>query len=75
MQKITRDVLIDKAAKLLDGRVVDIVLGWRKGLFDYDVTPSSFATEEDLRENFRFDDHCGANFSKYLIAQTKKTKS
>jgi len=75
MQTVNKNVLIDKAVELLKAGTVDTVMGWRKGLFDYDVTPATFKTEEDLRENFEFNDHCGANFSKYLIAQTRKTES
>ncbi|MBQ5777777.1 MAG: 4Fe-4S ferredoxin, partial [Oscillospiraceae bacterium] len=65
MQKITRDMLIDKAVSLLANGTVTSVLGWRRGEFDYDITPSSFKTEDDIRENFVWNDFCGANFSKY----------
>lgn len=72
MQTVSRDVLIDKAVSLLNNGTVSVVLGWRKGLFDYDVTPATFTSEDDLKDEFVWNDHCGANFSKYLLAQTKK---
>lgn len=71
MQKITRDVLVDKAVSLLNSGEVSAVLGWRAGEFSYDVTPSAFKDEEDIKENFIFGDFCSANFSKYLISKTK----
>jgi ferredoxin len=55
---------------LADG-TVNRVLGWKKGEFDYDVTPAVFADAEALKD-FVFDDFCGANFSKYLIKETGK---
>ncbi len=74
MQKITRDMLVDKAVSLLANGTVSSVLGWRRGEFDYDITPSSFATEEDIRNNFVWNDFCGANFSKYLVSKTVKSE-
>ena len=70
MQKITCDMLIDKAVSLLSNGTVKSVLGWRKGEFDYDLTPSLFETEEDLKNNFCYSDFSGANFSKYLVKMT-----
>lgn len=72
MQKITRDQLIDKAASLLSAEEVKYVLGWKKGEFDYDITPAVFESEADLKENFVWNDFCGANFSKYLVSKTRK---
>ena len=72
MQKITRDQLIDKAVSLLSNGTVECVLGWKKGEFDYDITPALFRNAEELQKNFVWNDFCGANFSKYLIAQTRK---
>ncbi len=72
MQKITRDQLIEKAASLLNDGTVKVVLGWKKGEFDYDITPAVFETEEELRKEFVWSDFCGANFSKYLISKTRK---
>lgn len=72
MQAITREQLIDKAVSLLNNKTVTCVLGWSKGEFDYDVTPTLFKTEDELRENFVWNDFCGANFSKYLISKTDR---
>ncbi|MBQ9743083.1 MAG: 4Fe-4S dicluster domain-containing protein [Ruminococcus sp.] len=71
MQKINRDVLIDRAISLLNSGQVSSVLGWRQGEFFYDVTPAVFTDENDIRENFVWNDFCGANFSKYLVSKTK----
>lgn len=72
MQKITRDVLVSKAVSLLEEGKVQAVLGWGKGEFAYDVTPTVFETADEIRENFVWNDFCGANFSKYLVSKTRK---
>ncbi|MBE6677838.1 MAG: 4Fe-4S ferredoxin [Ruminococcaceae bacterium] len=72
MQKIRRDQLIAKASELLENGTVSCVLGWGAGEFGYDVTPTVFKTTEDLKAGFVFNDFCGANFSKYLVAKTQK---
>ena len=72
MQKITRDILIEKASELLSNGTVSCVLGWRKGEFGYDQTPSVFKSVDEMKESFVFDDFSGANFSKYLVARTQK---
>ncbi len=71
MQTVMRDQLVEKATQLLANGTVTRVLGWKKGEFDYDVTPAVFADVEALKD-FVFDDFCGANFSKYLIKETGK---
>lgn len=72
MQKITADCLIEKAVSLLESGAISRVLGWRKGEFDYDVTPYVFENADSLKKHFVFGDFCGANFSKYLVAETRK---
>ncbi len=72
MQKITRDALIEKAGALLAEGKVNRVLGWKKGEFSYDVTPAVFTDVEQMKKDFVFDDFSGANFSKYLVKETKK---
>ena len=72
MQTITRDQLIEKAVSLLTDGTVSCVLGWKKGEFDYDVTPVLFKNAEELKENFVWNDFCGANFSKYLVTKADK---
>ena len=73
MQEITRDALVSKAAELLANGTVDRVLGWKRGEFDYDITPARFTTAESLAQDFVFDDFCGANFSKYLVKECSGT--
>ena len=72
MQKIMREQLIEKAVSLLASGTVTAVLGWGKGEFDYDVTPTVFKNEDELKANFVWGDFCGANFSKYLVAKTDR---
>ena len=74
MQKITRDVLVEKALSLLENGSVCCVLGWKKGEFDYDITPAVFTSKEDIEANFVWNDFCGANFSKYLVQKTRKAE-
>ena len=73
MQKVSRDLLVEKAVAMLRDGKVCTVLGWRKGAFDYDVTPSLFTDADDLANNFVWNDFCGANLSKYLVEKTRKT--
>ena len=74
MQTITRDQLIEKAVSLLADGTVSCVLGWKKGEFDSDVTPALFKNAEELKENFVWNDFCGANFSKYLVTKADKAE-
>lgn len=73
MQKITREQLVEKASALLKDGTVTSVLGWKKGEFDYDVTPALFESEEELK-SFVFSDFSGANLSKYLVKKTKSSE-
>ena len=72
MQTITSELLVERATALLQDGTVSCVLGWRKGEFDYDITPALFHTAEELNASFVWNDFCGANFSKYLVAKTGK---
>lgn len=63
--------LVSRAKQLLSEGKVQRVVGWRKGLFDYDVTPSLFTTADDLEKNFVYSEWCGANLSKYLVKETR----
>ena len=73
MQEITRNALIDRASALLANGTVSRVLGWKRGEFDYDVTPAIFTTAEELANDLVWNDFCYANFSKYLIKETEKS--
>ena len=72
MQKVTKDQLIDKAVALLNDGTVCCVLGWKKGEFDYDLTPAVFETAEELDAGFVYNDFSGSNLSKYLIKESAK---
>lgn len=72
MQKITREMLIEKAVELLSNGTVNRVYGWKKGEFSYDITPALFTDIESLQKDFVFGDFAGANFSKYLVKESKK---
>ena len=72
MQKITCESLIEKACELIENGTVNRVIGWKKGEFDYDLTPAVFATADEIKKNFVYNDFSGANFSKYLIKETRK---
>ena len=74
MQKITKDQLVEKAVSLLADGTVSAVLGWNTGEFDYDITPAVFKTAEEIKENFVWNDFCGANFSKYLVKHAGKVE-
>ena len=75
MQEVKREVLVSKASELLNNGTVDRVLGWKAGEFDYDITPAVFYTAEELERDFVWNDFCGANFSKYLVAETGKSEN
>ncbi len=70
MQEL-ENLMIKKAVELLDGGVVDRVIGWKKGEFYYDNTPATFYKKEELND-FVYNGFCGANLSKYLVAESKK---
>ena len=72
MQKVTREILLAKAAELLSSGTVNRVLGWKAGEFTYDVTPALFQTAEELEKDFVYGPFSGANFSKYLVKETRK---
>lgn len=68
MQKL-RDEIVAKCKALLEDGTVDRVLGWEKGLFDYDCSPAVF-TKENIDE-LVYNQYCGSNLSKYLVKETK----
>lgn len=72
MQKVMYESLLNKACELLANGTVTRVLGWKRGEFAYDITPAVFNNADELKAEFVFNDFCGANFSKYLVAQTAK---
>ena len=74
MQKVNCAQLIEKAVALLNNNEVSYVLGWKKGEFDYDVTPTLFKDEKSVREGLIYSDFCGINLSKYLVSKTKEVE-
>ena len=72
MQKVTREILLAKAAELLSSGTVNRVLGWKAGEFTYDVTPALFTTAAELEKDFVYGPFSGANFSKYLVKETRR---
>lgn len=64
--------MIAKASALLAGGEVDRVLGWKKGELGWDVSPAVFRSVGELQTDFVYDRTCGANLSKYLIAECRK---
>lgn len=63
----------EKALELLRSGKADRVLGWKAGEFFYDLTPAVFTSPEDVEKNFVYSLFSGANLSKYLIAESKKS--
>ncbi len=74
MQEMIRDKMVARAKELLANGIVDRVLGWRQGEFVYDAIPAVFMSAEELEKDLVFGDYCGANLSKYLIEQTRKSE-
>ena len=66
-----QDKLIARAKELLAQGKVQKVVGWKKGLFDDDITPGIFSSAEELDKDFVFNKNCKANLSKYLVKITK----
>lgn len=73
MQKVSRDMLLNKALELMGNGTVSRVMGYKSGEFHYDTAPAVFESADELKKGFVFGDFCGANFSKYLIKETKKS--
>lgn len=66
-----QEKLIERAKTLLAEGKVQKVLGWKKGLFEDDITPAVFTNAEELDKDFVFNKYCKANLSKYLVKITK----
>lgn len=75
MQEELTTTLVAKAKEMLQSGKVQRVVGWRRGLFDYDVTPGTFTTADDLDKNFVYNQWCGANLSKYLVRLTREIET
>lgn len=64
------EMLQNKVKELLDNGTVDRIIGWEAGDFCYDMAPAMF-TKENVEE-LLYNGFCGANQSKYLIAESQK---
>ena len=67
-----QEIMLERAAALLQDGTVNRVLGWQAGTFVYDITPSVFRSAEELEKRFVYNDFCGNNLSKYLVKESKK---
>lgn len=72
MYEAVNNVMLAKAKEMLASGKVMRVLGWQKGLFEYDITPAIFETTEELDSSFIYNEFCGPNMSKYLIKESRK---
>lgn len=61
-----------KAIELLQSGEVARVLGWKKGEFDYDITPAVFESAEEIENEFIYNSLCSPNLSKYLVKESRK---
>jgi heterodisulfide reductase subunit C len=67
-----QEMMKKRAKELLKDKTVSRVLGWKKGEFAYDCTPGVFYTEQEIEEQFIYNELCQANLSKYLIQESRK---
>lgn len=67
--------MIQRAKELLSEGKVQCVVGWKKGLFDDDITPGTFSSAEELDKEFIYDKNCAANLSKYLVKITREIET
>ena len=67
-----QDKLIKRAKELLAEGKVQKVVGWKKGLFEDDISPAVFTSAEELDKDFVFNKYCKANLSKYLVKITRE---
>ncbi len=67
-----QELIKAKAIELLESGAVDRVLGWKAGEFFYDLTPAVFTSAAEVERDFVYSVFSGANFSKYLIAESRK---
>ncbi|MBE6345090.1 MAG: 4Fe-4S ferredoxin [Spirochaetaceae bacterium] len=64
--------MLAKAKEMLASGNVNRVIGWQKGLFEYDITPAIFENAEEMDSSFIYNEFCGPNMSKYLIKESRK---
>lgn len=69
MQEKLESKMLDYAKSKLASNEVNRVLGYKMGDGIYDVSPAVFT---DNFDGFTYNSFCNANFSKYLVEETKK---
>ncbi|MBO5040336.1 MAG: 4Fe-4S dicluster domain-containing protein [Clostridia bacterium] len=67
-----QEMMKKKAIELLQSGEVARVLGWKKGEFDYDITPAVFESAEEIENEFIYNSLCSPNLSKYLVKESRK---
>ena len=65
-----QEMIKERVLTLINEGVADRVLAWEKGEFFYDRTPKFF--NKDNASELKYDSFCGANVTKYLIAEMAK---
>lgn len=63
-------MMLDRVRALLNEGKADRVLGWEQGELFSDRIPACFTA--DQLERLKYDSFCGANLSKYLVAESRK---
>ncbi len=67
-----QEIMKKRAVELLENGTVARVLGWKKGEFDYDITPAVFESIEEIENDFIYNSLCSPNLSKYLVKESRK---
>ena len=67
-----QEMMKKRAVELLSNGTVTRVLGWKKGEFDYDITPAVFESAEEINNEFIYNSLCSPNLSKYLVKESRK---
>ena len=65
-----QEMIKERIRSLIESGAADRVIGWEEGEFFYDRTPKVFCA--DSLDALKYDEFCGANLAKYLVAETKK---
>lgn len=73
MQQITQDYLANKAKELLNSGICSRVFGWKRGEFDYDLTPAVFTTAEQIDREFVYNGFCAATSQNTLLTKRAGT--
>ncbi len=67
-----QEMMKKRAIELMQSGEVSRVLGWKKGEFDYDITPAVFESVEEIQNEFIYNSLCAANLSKYLVKESRR---